>query len=130
MTNKLLSISVQFLKLSLAALFLCSVGCQKSNGTTARKINYVVHGMDHSRLYWCIDRIQSGDIHRGMHTNSLGRIFGESLEYHHKGKLAALLSVPTDKISSGSQWPPMWQINFVIDQEGFVTDYSLIKGDK
>jgi hypothetical protein len=86
--------------------------------------------MDHSRLYWCIEKIHSGEIRRWMDTNSLGRIFGESLEYLHKGKLAAVLSVPTDKISSGSQWPPIWQINFVIDQEGFVTDYSLIRGEK
>ena len=85
--------------------------------------------LDNDKLYWCIEQIDSGRIRRGMDTNSLRALFGESLGFYYEGKAYSILG--GERIPAGFQPPPLWRIDFIISQQGIVTDYSLRKaGDK
>ena len=69
-----------------------------------------------------------------MSTSELKEVFGDALDYYQVGKAYSLLSAaPTesDPALAASQWGPMWEIDFTINESGFVTDYSLTKaGEK
>jgi hypothetical protein len=86
------------------------------------------------RLFWCIEQIEAKPIRRGMSTNELKAVFGDSLDHYHIGKAYSLLSsrpTESDPALATAQWGPMWEIDFTINESGFVTDYSLTKaGEK
>ena len=82
------------------------------------------------KLYWCIDQIEARKILRGMSTNELKQVFGQALDYNHRGQPYSVLSLYPDEIDpayADHQAGPMWEITFTINQRGFVTDYSLRK---
>jgi hypothetical protein len=111
----------------IALLLLGMAGCQQSNRTT---VSYM-KTLDNSRLQWCIEQIDSGRIRRGMDTNNLQAVFGDSLDFCYEGKAYSFLSAPSGGNDGGVQSPALWKIDFMINPQGIVTDYSLTKaGEK
>ena len=114
----------------LVVLLLGMAGCNQSKHVTSSDVVTI----DKTRLYWCIEQIDSGRIHRGMDAGSLKELFGESLKFVHEGLAFSDLSLPAEGpkmgIPEGSipdQVPPPWRIWFTTNSQGFVTKFSLTK---
>ncbi len=105
----------------IAMALLVVTGCQHS--VTIKSSN--MKSMDNSRLQWCIEMIDSGKIRRGMDTNGLIAIFGERLGFFGPREAFTFLSGPPAGTPNDIQLPPLWRINFNIDDRGLVTDISI-----
>src|SRR5260370_1388659 len=93
--------------LSLVIFFLFSgiIGCREPERGNVSAMK----PLDNTRLQWCIRLIESGKVHRGMDTNSLATIFGESLDFYHEGKAYSFLSAPPKGGRAGVQLPSLWK---------------------
>lgn len=118
----------RIVELALVPIYLMTAaGCRQPNHTEPNRS----YSFDNSRLYWCIEQIESGKIRRGMDTNSLRSIFGQSLDFYDRGEAYSFLTAPPKGESGWNQWPALWKIDFVISSNGIVTDFKITKsGDK
>jgi hypothetical protein len=65
-----------------------------------------------------------------MDKPSLQALFGASLDYGYDGKAYSFLSSPPKSNDAGEQLPTIWKIEFIINPQGIVTDYTLTKTDE
>jgi hypothetical protein len=107
--------------LCVSVLLLVLAGCSKPYSKKA------VTSPDNSRLYWCIELIESGKIRRGMDTASLKEIFGEWIEFSNENEAISFLSPQRADSQTIVQLPAPWYIKFSISQDGVVTNYFLCK---